>query len=137
MIEQRRLSMPHVFVMDQNLFVGLRLKQALEAEGYRVTISQRVHALVELDEADLVMISHNQEPESGWETFHLLKQENASAALMIYVLDQWSLAGARWIIEAAGEAMKSRAKDRHSFFTGIPQSAPSALRDRRVAFSRG
>lgn len=129
--------MPHVFLMDPNLAVGLRLKQALEAEGHRVSISQKIHPLEKLAEADLIMISNNHGRQSGWETYHLLKQENASVGLMVYVLDQWSLSAAKWVIEAVGEAMKSLARGRHCFFTGIPQSASSVLRPGQLVYSRG
>jgi CheY-like chemotaxis protein len=124
--------MPHVIILDPNLSVGLLLRQALEAEGYKVSISRGINILNGFCEADLIMISNDNDRQSGWEIFHCLKQENTSAALMVYVLDQWSLAAARWVIEAVGEALKLRAKARH----WIPQGASSALSAGHAASNR-
>jgi len=128
--------MPHIIILDPNLPVGLLLKQALEAEGYRVSISKEIACLNNFDKADLIMISNNNERQSGWEIFHRLKHKNTSAALMVYVLNQWSLAAAKWIIEAVGEVLKSQAEARRWLTSRMPQSASAALSVWQAVFNR-
>ena len=102
--------MPQVIILDPNLLVSRLLKQALEAEGYNVTIIHAIEwadAPVRLPKADLVMISSICGQRSGWEIYRKLKEAGCKDALLVYVMDQWNLTTAKWVIEAVDEAMKS------------------------------
>ncbi len=102
--------MPHVIIMDPKPSVGLLLKKALETEGYKVTISSALQGRDwsgRLPKADLVMINTISGQGSGWETYQRIKETDSKVALMVYAMDQWDLATAKWVIEAVDEALKS------------------------------
>ena len=105
--------MSHVLIMDPNRSVCVLLKQALEAEGHRVSMTHTIqwrHAPDRFPKPDLVMINNADGDRSGWETYQRIKEQDGTAALMVYNLDQWSLSAAKWVIEAAHEALKSLIK---------------------------
>lgn len=111
--------MPHVIIMDPKPSVGLLLKRALEAEGYKVTISPALQGCDwwgRIPKADLVMINTISGQGSGWETYQRVKETDGKVAVMVYVMDQWDLATAKWVIEAVDEAMKS-----HQFLINWPE----------------
>jgi DNA-binding response OmpR family regulator len=99
--------------MDPNRSVGDLLRQALEAEGHSVSMAhptQSRNTPERFPKADLVLINNADADRSGWDTYQRIKEQDHTTALMVYNLDQWSLSAARWIVEAADEALKSRLK---------------------------
>lgn len=108
--------MARILIVEDDGYHIFMIKKALAADGHEVcTYPSNSQAftlthLLAVEKMDLVLINRFLSRGNGWDIFNQLKERDHEINVMLYVLQECTLASVKWLSQSVDEALKGRQK---------------------------